>query len=98
MMRRVLVGFAGCVNGGRHDRSRLRWEPREDARERAGEPPGDGEATGCRLGEAAGESWRGDPIVFLFCFFVFWWLRRGETGCCLVALVGVLRRGGYCAC
>lgn len=75
VIRRVLVGFAGCVNGGRQDRSRLRCEPREEARERAGEAPG--EAMGCRPGEAAGESWRGDSIASV----VECWLVGCRWGC-----------------
>jgi hypothetical protein len=55
VMRMVLVGFAGCVNGGMQERSRERWDARDDARERV---LGDG--AGERLGERAGDSCIGE--------------------------------------
>jgi hypothetical protein len=44
----VLVGLAGCVNGGIDERSRVRWEPR---REREGDMEGE------RPGETLGDVW-----------------------------------------
>ncbi len=40
-MRIVFVGSGGCVNGGMADRSRVRCDPRDEARDRLGEGEGD---------------------------------------------------------
>jgi len=42
VMRMVFVGTAGCVNGGIEDRSRVRCDPRDEARDRVGEEVADG--------------------------------------------------------
>lgn len=57
-MRRVFVGTAGWVRGGRFDRSRVRWEPLLDGLERLG-----------LVGTSWGDCW-GDSIIASFGFFL----------------------------
>lgn len=54
VMRSVFEGFAGCVRGGIDDRSRVRCDPREEARERFGDenPSPLGESCGDCCGES----------------------------------------------
>lgn len=64
-MRRVLVGFAGWIRETQ-ERSSVRCDARDDARDRLGDADGErlgdadgerpGDAMGGKLGEAAGES------------------------------------------
>jgi len=58
VMRMVLVGLAGWVNGGSEERSRVRCEARDEARDRFGDCDGDvgelGESGGS--GESCGDS------------------------------------------
>jgi hypothetical protein len=64
-MRRVLVGFAGWIRETQ-ERSSVRCDARDDARDRLGDADGErlgdadgerpGDAMGDKLGEAAGES------------------------------------------
>lgn len=54
VIRRVFVGFTGCVKGGMEERSRVRWDPR---REQAGDPVGE------RRGEANGDVWFCDIVI-----------------------------------
>lgn len=54
-MRRVLVGTAGWVSGGRLERSRVRWEPLDEALDEGLDLVG-------LLGESWGDCW-GESIV-----------------------------------
>lgn len=55
-MRRVFVGSAGWLSGGSDERSRVRCDARDEARDLAGEGPPEPSMVGDGSGDCAGES------------------------------------------